>query len=1134
MLFLHRNNRMEFLLEELGDVLSTKRPQVFRPEVIVVQSLGMERWLSMGLSRRFGVWANAEHPFPRALIEQVLETIIGPVPPERRWSRESMTFHLTSIFDALPEEPSLARLRGYLLIRDDIESRLELAAEIADAFDQAQIYRPEWFLAWASRSKNLDAHDFRPSLFRLLEQRLGSHHFPVRVESLLARLPGVDCSSLELPSRICLFAVAAMPPTFLRVFDALSTKLPVHWFLLTASREYLGEEMERRELARLPSKGQSLTRERVRMQPLLGSYGRMMRDLGQLVERDCVYEDAGQKDFVESRDGTVLSTLQADLCVLGRRGTGGELPALPLRPGDDSVQVHVCHGPRRELEVLKEVLLQAFEREPDLVPEDVIVLLRDVEVYAPLVQAVFSTERGKPGYVPYTLADRAIGTGNAVADALKRYLDCISLRINIADLEDLLEYDALLRKFDIEPLSVTKIRDWLSVLGARWGADVAERKREGLPEQPEHTLRFALSRLVLGAAMDSSAESAFLGMLPFDVEGDDAILAGRFVNCVTTLLDFRERFAVSRTFAQWDECLLEVVEALFSVPPELSWQLSEVRAAVQATCADAVVAGFDSPVPIRVVITRLAEHFENTRSSRAFLSGGVTFCAMLPMRGIPAKIVVMLGLDDGSFPRVARVSSFDEIAREPQVGDRLLREEDRHLFLESLLAARQRFIITYTGRSARDDSPRPPSVVIEELLGVIDESFFVADGGNPSDTSSEHASDRASYRLVVVHPMHAHSPRYFDGSDARLLQSSPSAFRAAQALVASRFEPPVGLRQRLTASTKTQLRIAEFERFWEAPGDAFWQSRLLARTDRELKPIEVLEPVELDGLSRWSLMNEQFVAARERKATGEQYVLWKANGRSPAGALGMVAFEQSLERILPLRNCFAQLTQGKSERFCAIALVIGGVTLTGYVGELYGQQRLDWGVSALRPKNRLRAWLRHLLLAASGNAVRSYVLRPAAGNTKRPSLERWCPLSKADALQHLERLLELYVFGTTAPLPFFPALSYEFVLRQRKGESKTAALAKATRSYVDALEDGDGGFVTPEMCAEVARLYGEQPPLADDWPERQGLEGLPCFSALSAAVYGPCLDALEALSPDEEELLRRCTRGSAVIAEDRP
>ena len=187
----------------------------------------------------------------------------------------------------------------------------------------------------------------------------------------------------------------------------------------------------------------------------------------------------------------------------------------------------------------------------------------------------------------------------------------------------------------------------------------------------------------------------------------------------------------------------------------------------------------------------------------------------------------------------------------------------------------------------------------------------------------------------------------------------------------------------------------------------------------------------------------------------------------------------------------------------------------------------------MRPKNRLRAWLRHLLLAASGNAVRSYVLRPAAGNTKRPSLERWRPLSKGDALQYLERLLELYVFGTTAPLPFFPALSYEFVLRQRKGESKTVALAKATRSYADALEDSDGSFVTPEMCSEVARLYGEQPPLADDWPERQGLDGLPCFSVLSEAVYGPCLDALEALPPDEEELLRRCTRGSAVIAEDR-
>jgi exodeoxyribonuclease V gamma subunit len=666
MLYLHRNNRMEFLLEELGDVLSSKRPHVFRPEVIVVQSLGMERWLSMGLSRRFGVWANAQHPFPRAFIEQVLEAVVGPVAPERRWSRESMTYHLADVLGDLPEEPALLRLRAYLHERSDIESRVELAAEIADAFDQAQIYRPEWLLSWSSQSTTPVEDDFRPTLFRLLEQRLGAHHFPVRVASLVEKIPSLDIERTLLPTRVALFAVAAMPPSFLQIFDALSTKMSVHWFLLTASREYLGEEIARRELARLPSKGQGLEFERVRMQPLLGNYGRMMRDLGQLLERDCVYDDVSRKAFDVPDDGRVLSTLQADLCRLGRRSIDGDLPRLPLDPQDDSVQIHVCHGPRRELEVLKEVLLDAFEKDPRLKPEDIIVLLQDVEVYAPLVDAVFSTERGLPGYVPYTLADRAIGAGNAVADALKRFLDCIQARITIADLEDLLEYGALLKRFAIEPTEVPKIRSWLTVLGARWGADEAERGQAGLPEQPEHTLRFALSRLVLGAAMDSANELPFRGMLPYDVEGDDAVLVGRFVTCVETLLEFRVRLTVPRSFAEWQVALLGVIDALFEVSPELSWQVTDVRGAVEALCADAAVAGFDAPVPVRMVATRLAAHFENTRSARAFLSGGVTFCAMLPMRGIPAKIVAMLGLEDGSFPRTARSSSFDEIAREPK------------------------------------------------------------------------------------------------------------------------------------------------------------------------------------------------------------------------------------------------------------------------------------------------------------------------------------------------------------------------------------------------------------------------------------------------------------------------------------
>jgi exodeoxyribonuclease V gamma subunit len=1134
MLFLHRNNRMEHLLEELGDVFSSKRPQIFRPEVIVVQSLGMERWLSMGLCRRFRIWANAEHPFPRAFIERALEAVLGPVAPERCWTREAMTFHLAALMKELPEDPSFSALRRYLRERSDAESRIELSSEIADAFDQAQIYRPEWFLDWASQSTDTVENDFRPALFRLLEARLGPHHFPQRYRELLEKLPTIDVAKVDLPSRVCLFAVAAMPPAFLRIFDAISQQLPVHWFLLTASREYLGEEFSHREFARLALKGSAAPNEQAQMQPVLASFGRMMRDLGRLIERDCVYEDAGSSEFYTSSNGSVLQTLQADLCVLGRRGASLALRPLPLREDDQSLQVHVCHGPRRELEVVKEILLDAFEKDSELKPEEVIVLLRDVEVYAPLVDAVFSAERGQPSFIPYTLADRAIGAGNGVADALRQFLDCVGRRITVTDLENLIEHNVLLRKFEIEPSSVPKIQTWLARLGARWGADVAERKREGLPEQPEHTLKFALSRLVLGASMSSETDEPFLGRMPFDVEGDDAVLAGRFVECVTTLLDTRERFTIHKTFTDWQTELATMVDSLFVVPPELSWQLTEVRTAIRATCQDAVVANFDDRVPVRTVATRLGRHFENTRSARAFLSGGVTFCAMLPMRGIPAKIVVMLGLDDGNFPRTTKGSSFDAIAREPQIGDRLVREEDRHLFLESLLAARQRFILTYVGRSARDDSPKPPSVVIEELLNVVDESFYIdTSGGENSKIETGSSTRRASERLVVLHPMHAHSPRYFDGTDRRLLQSSSYAFCAAQAVQKAKYQTKRGMLEALSPIHLEDLRLVTFERFWDCPGEALYQSRLLGRTTQIKPKVEDFDPLELAGLDRYKLSTEQFLALGSERAKLNLFSRWKASGQSPAGNLGSLAFDENYDRVRTVGAVVNWLACGKTQRTVLLSLRLGNVKLMGYVGELYGDKRIDWGVSSLKPKFRLRAWIRHLTLCAAGYPVDTFLLRPNSIQSKPPHLERWSPIEGVHAQGDLERLVELYLTGMTAPLPFFPGLSYEYVLRQRKGEDGPVTISRLERAYSDSLE-GEDSFTTPEVGKEVSRLFGDVSPISNDWAKYQGLEQIPNFAQLSEDVWGPSFDSKVELSKEEESVLKRfASRVDAVSEESR-
>lgn len=1119
MLYLHRNNRMELLLEALGDVLAVPRQNVFQPELIVVQSQGMERWLSMGLAERFGVWCNAAHPFPRAFIEAISDRVIGPLDEAARYTREAMALHLATILGELPADDRLEPLRRYLEARPGVESRLQLAEQLADAFDQAQIYRPDWCVAWArgvsaregSTPEASEQSDFRPVLFRLMMARLGERHFPAQIARLSEALEHRDFHPAELPERVSLFGVATLPPAFLRVFAALARHVPVHWFLLTATREYVGAERDRRELARTGRDRATGTdvaafeQQWESGQPLLANYGRIMRDVGLLLERDCQYVEGQARAYVEPEPGSVLGTLQADLCALRRRGVSADVPRLPFPEDDRSLQVHACHGPRRELEVLRQLLLDAFERDPTLRPEDVIVLLRDVETYAPLVDAVFAADRGHPGHIPYRVSDRNLGATNPIVEAVAVLLETVQGRMSVPALLRLLEFAPIAARFGLDSQQRTRIHQWLRQLNVTWGVDMADRQREGALGQPEHTLRWGLSRLLLGVAMVNSPLSRWHGLSPVDVEGDDAELAATFVECAQAIFAWRERFAIARSFADWHVAVGEAVKELLRVEAADAWQLADLLQTTAALGDEAERARFVEPVSAAVVARKLRSHYENARSAQTLLAGGVTFCAMLPMRGIPARIVAMVGLDDGSFPRAPTRSSFDDVARSPtRPGDRAGRDEDRHLFLETLLAARERLIITYQGRNPRDDTPRPRSVVVDELLAVIDESFACRDA----------SSSKPSERLTVVHPLHAHSARYFDGSDDRLVLRDARQYRAALVVEASAFTLDQGMTEALDPVTQTELELADLELFWSAPARYFFERRLGAFLQPEEPGIEQLDPTELDGLGRYQLALMQWQAVSDGIDEEDALADWTAQGRRPFANLGKIVHDEQLVLTRNLRAAMQHIGVHGPPRDVELSVNVAGVELVGTLVDVYDVGRVDWSPARISAKHRLVAWLRHLSLAAAGQRCATWLLRSGEKSDGELTIERLPAFAADAALAHLGAFVTSFQLGQRAPLAFFPKISWDYARRISRGDPRPASLERAQRDFGDPLAQEEDEYRTPPGPREVMRLFGGQAPLGDIWPNRFGIEGFPDFGQLSEKTFLPYLAYVEAIELD--------------------
>ena len=107
----------------------------------------------------------------------------------------------------------------------------------------------------------------------------------------------------------------------------------------------------------------------------------------------------------------------------------------------------------------------------------------------------------------------------------------------------------------------------------------------------------------------------------------------------------------------------------------------------------------DKAISSEPVLERLTEKLNETRGAKGFISGRVTFCAMLPMRSIPFKVICIIGLNENTFPRQKSSLEFDLMAKHPVKGDRNNRDSDRYLFLETLISAKERLILSYVGQS---------------------------------------------------------------------------------------------------------------------------------------------------------------------------------------------------------------------------------------------------------------------------------------------------------------------------------------------------------------------------------------------------------------------------------------------------
>ena len=1038
MLSLYHASDLDTLSLVALNVFALPQDEVFATEQVVVPSQGMGRWLTLQIAQAHGIAMQLDLQLPSSFIWSLARTVLGSLPEQSAFNPDNLTWRL---YDWLAEPAhlhSVPRLARYLKGCDE-RRRLSLAARIADVFDQYLLYRDDWLAAW-ERQELLDLgpdEEWQALLWYELT-RDGHPHRARVLETVLDRLSS-DRPIAGLPKRLLVFGVSSLPVHHLRVFERLARHTEVSILALSPTREFWGDIRDWREVRQ----DQNLSPDDWYLNlgnPLLASLGKQGRDffdgLFELVSA-CNGEELGLYAEEALVDTNLLTALQNDVLKLRTR-----LPEerISFDPNDRSLEVHVAHSALREVEILHEQLLARFRADPDLTPDQVVVLTPDIEVYAPFIEAVFAPRpSSKQIFIPYSLADRGLRSELPLIESFLQLLALPDSRFSAEELLTWLHQPAMAKRAGIEADDLPLIRHWLQEAGIRWGRDAAHRARLGLPPEAAFSWQQGLDRLLLGFAappqLARNHEPLLGAHWPLDaLEGARAQLLGRLVSFVEQLGALADQLAQPRSLKDWAEVLQRLLETLFD-EQEAGETLVYLSQACGALREQADISQLHRAIPLELVRQQLTHKLEGRSGTTGFLTGMVTFCTMVPMRSLPFKVICLLGLNDGRFPRRTPAAGFDLIARYPRRGDRTRRLDDRYLLLEALLSARQALYLSYVGQSPRDNTPLPPSVLISELLEVVDLTAVWPEG-------SEQA---VSQKVLHKHPLQPFAPRNFEQASSSQGFSSVW-FQAAQALVTPSVSPNPFARALAEPDHALVLEPEHFIRALRHPARFFLERRLGLRLPETQDSIVSEEPFELDGITKHHLLDLCLAAQEHHWAPEAEYALAQSAGWLPTGALGKAHWGQVRAAMLEFAPRLLAARPVETPISVRVEGCIEGVALAGWLTAVTRQGRFQWKLTPPSDWDRTAFWLRHLLLnwvASSDIWAQSTLMTPD---------ETWqlAPMPSAEAEALLLPWAHACREAFTEPLPVFTRSSYAFAkaIHADKSDALTTARSRAQASWM--------------------------------------------------------------------------------------
>jgi exodeoxyribonuclease V gamma subunit len=1028
-LFFNVSADLEQLSERLAESIRVAENGVFDPHYIVTQTDGMNNWLRMQLATRLGIAGNVRFQRPNDLINLLYFLIRGE--DSELLSSRHMSWLIYRILGERGFVSKFPSIAAYYTEggSDKDTRRIALAEKMADLFDQYQIYRTDMMRGWNSdkpsdggvaawqqylwMAARTASGNRLPDKSRVGDEILNGLKDPELRRRLRRRLPAVH-----------IFGLSIITDYHIRLLSALSEVIDVHFHLLNpAPAVYWFDDRSEKQIARWRSKSLPVADSAIAGNALLGSWGKVLRDtFGMLFSQDLFLNAYEELESEPPVPDNLLHKIQHDIFYAAQPGAGNVFTSEDLQDG--SLTMSACYTIPREVEVLYNYLVHIVMQGGRIAPRDIVVMVSDVDAYAPYIKAVFGNA---PYRFRYTIADESFHEGDTLLDALRSVLQLTPDQLTAETVMQLLDRSYIRRRFGIsDPVA---LRELVAAAGIRFGID-------GRAEDDTRFVswRHGVRRIMYGICMSGDGlygdgDDAFY---PLDLmEGGEAREAIRFCHFAEVLITTIEARRGLRTISGWVSYIDYVLHELIFEPES---DADEDYHALMQQLSDYNLVNdwMGERIPFEVFISSFLQSLHETRRSGLYANGGITFCSLIPMRSIPFKVVAMLGMDFDKFPRREMAPSFNLMARDPRRGDRSTRENDKHLFLETLLSARDKLYISYRGRNAKDNSHLPPSALVDELLDYI---------GNNMDERQD-----VRHVLVRVHPLHAHSKRYASGTPG--FYDYLNSRTRALAKVSGQPQPQ-------TASDT--LNLEALRRFLRNPIRSFYNHRLGIYYAGAAAVLPETELFQLDHLQQWQFKGELLQVMPEGVDSFRHQRLRTA--KLPLANMAHLSLANVEAEVAPVRERYLALTGNAVPKQLVAEMKIDGISLQIMIPQVFERRCISvcWSKSSF--KYVMDAGI-YFLAGRASDSIEELSLVLAHGEQETIDA---AALGPDEAKAMLSAMLKLYSKGLEQPLAF----SEHVAVRMHKVDVE----GLTPELWADGIEKSLNAFNAPCDDPYVMREY---------------------------------------------------------------